>query len=462
MSVVPLPRPGGDGSEMAAEVEIVVPVHNEARQLAASITALRSYLDNAFPFVATITVVDNASTDDTWSIAAGLAASLPGVRTLHLGQRGRGRAVRAAWTASSAEVVAYMDVDLSTGLDALLPLVAPLLSGHSDVAIGSRLAPGAHVVRGTRRELISRGYNLLLRTTLRSPCTDAQCGFKAMRREAAVRVLSLVEDQAWFFDTELLITADRLGLRIHEVPVDWVDDLDSRVRVVRTAWLDLCGVWRMMGPASRRKAATVGAQPPGPVGSCSPGTDATPLAPDNAPGRLASATRSSAPDRRGDPVFADDLLRFAGVGAASTLAYVALFATLEPTLRSYAANLIAIAVCSAGNTAAHRGMAGAARYGLPRTRRVLTAGLLFGVSFAATTGALVATRAVGLTSLLPELVAVTLANLVAAVFRFAILRTLVFRPRFGPDLATVTLTAGRPRAEITPVGDRPPVIRSTR
>ncbi len=462
MSVVPLPRPRADGSDTASEVEIVVPVHNEARQLAASITALRSYLDSAFPFTTTICIADNASTDDTWSIAAGLAASLPGVRAVHLGQRGRGRAVRAAWTASSAEVVAYMDVDLSTGLDALLPLVAPLLSGHSDVAIGSRLAPGAHVIRGARRELISRGYNLLLRAALRSPCTDAQCGFKAMRREAATRLLPLVEDQAWFFDTELLITAHRLGLRIHEVPVDWVDDLDSRVQVVRTAWLDLCGMWRVMGRASRRKAATVRAQLPADAGLRSPDTMVTAVTPETASDGLGSVTPSSAPGRLGDPVFADDLLRFAGVGAASTLAYVGLFAALEPSLGSYAANLISIAVCSVGNTAAHRGMAGAAQLGLPRTRRLLTATVLFGVSLAATTGALVVTRAVGLTGLLPELVAVTAANLAAAAFRFAILRTLVFRPRFGPRLATVTPAGRRSCDEIAPAGDRAPLTGSAR
>ncbi len=462
MSVVPLPRRGGDGSDPASEVEVVIPVHNEARQLAASITALRNYLDSAFPFATTICVADNASTDDTWSIAAGLAASLPGVRAVHIGRRGRGRAVREAWTASSAEVVAYMDVDLSTDLDALLPLVAPLLSGHSDVAIGSRLAPGAHVIRGARRELISRGYNLLLRAVLRSPCTDAQCGFKAMRRDAATRLLPLVEDQAWFFDTELLITAHRLGLRIHEVPVDWVDDLDSRVRVVRTAWLDLCGMWRVMGRASRQEAAAARAHLPGDAERRSPGTTVTPVTPVRAPDRLGSATASSAPGRRGDPVFADDLLRFAGVGAASTVAYVGLFAALEPSLGSYAANLISIAVCSVGNTAAHRGMAGAARHGLPRTRRILTAAALFGVSLAATTAALAATRAAGLTGLLPELVAVTLANLAAATFRFAILRTLVFRPRFGPRPATVTLAGRRSCAEITPAADRQPVTRSAR
>ena len=171
-----------------------------------------------------------------------------------------------------------MDVDLATGLDALLPLVAPMLSGHSDLAIGTRLAPGSHVVRGARREFISRGYNFIVRSALRSTCTDAQCGFKAMRREAAAELLPLVDDQAWFFDTEVLVTAQRLGLRIHEVPVDWVDDTDSRVEVVSTALQDLRGVWRMLGPAWRQRAVLRPARPPEATAAATPGPSATGLA----------------------------------------------------------------------------------------------------------------------------------------------------------------------------------------
>jgi putative flippase GtrA len=167
------------------------------------------------------------------------------VRAVHLPQKGRGRALRQVWGASDADVVAYMDVDLSTGLEALLPLVAPLVSGHSDLAIGTRLANGAAVVRGPRRELVSRCYNLLLRTTLRARFSDAQCGFKAGRTEVVQALLPEVEDQAWFFDTELLLAAQRGGLRIHEVPVDWVEDTDSRVDLVRTALDDLRGMARV-------------------------------------------------------------------------------------------------------------------------------------------------------------------------------------------------------------------------
>ena len=226
-------------------VEIVVPVHNEQRVLEASIRRLHGYLAASFPFPYRITIADNASTDATWLLAKRLGEGLPRVRAVHVPQKGRGRALRQVWEASDADVVAYMDVDLSTGLEALLPLVAPLLSGHSDLAIGTRLANGAAVVRGPKRELVSRCYNLLLRTAMRARFSDAQCGFKAGRTEAVKALLPAVEDQAWFFDTELLLAAQHQGLRIHEVPVDWVEDTDSRVDLVRTAVDDLRGMVRV-------------------------------------------------------------------------------------------------------------------------------------------------------------------------------------------------------------------------
>jgi hypothetical protein len=437
MNLTPLPRPRTDGTDTTPQLEIVVPVHNEAAQLATSVTALRSFLDESFPLATVVTIADNASTDDTWAIATGLAASLAGVQALHLDRKGRGRALRAAWSASRAPVVAYMDVDLATGLDALLPLVAPLLTGHSDVAIGTRLAPGAHVVRGARREVISRSYNLLLRTVVGNACTDAQCGFKAMRHDAADVVLPLVEDEAWFFDTEVLVTARRLGLRIHEVPVDWVDDLDSRVAVARTAWLDLCGIVRLLTPSARRRVARARRSVP-PAAPAGTGPVATPVAAD--PVAVPTAGRGDPPTGPRDEVFADELLRFAGVGAVSTAAYVVLFAALEPSLGSYAANAVAIVACSLGNTAAHRGMAGTARFGLDRLHRVTTAAALLGISLAFTTTALLVTRSFGIDALLPELVAVTVANLAAAALRFAILRTWVFRPRFGTHLESLAPT----------------------
>ncbi len=376
-----------DPRQISMDVEIVVPVYNEAAQLAERITALRTFLDESFPFRTLVTVVDNASTDDTSRVAGELAAQLRGVAAMRLPRKGRGYALREAWSTSAAPVVAYMDVDLSTSLPALLPLVAPLLSGHRDVAIGSRLARGAHVVRGPKRELISRAYNLLLKFTLRGRFSDAQCGFKALRRDAAEKLLPLVEDNEWFFDTELLVTAERLGLRIGEVPVDWVDDPDSRVNIVSTAADDLRGVWRMLvrRPKGLRRV-------------------------------------------RSNEVAADQLLRFAGVGLISTLGYLFLFVAWRPLIGPISANAVAMALATLFNTAVHRELSRTTDGQARRGRLYAVAAGLYAVSLAFTTLGLLVAQLVAPGALLPELVAITVANLAAAVFRFAVLRAWIFRP----------------------------------
>jgi glycosyltransferase involved in cell wall biosynthesis len=234
-----------------AAIDIVVPVRDEERVLGASIRRLHAYLRMRFPYAARITIADNGSSDGTWELARSLAAELTmaagghQVRAIHLDAAGRGGALKAAWLDNDADVLAYMDVDLSTGLNALEPLVAPLLSGHSDLAIGTRLARGSRVSRGLKREVISRGYNMILRMALQAGFSDAQCGFKAIRGDRARQLLPLIEDTGWFFDTELLTLAQWAGLRIHEVPVDWTDDPDSRVDILRTAVDDLRGIVRV-------------------------------------------------------------------------------------------------------------------------------------------------------------------------------------------------------------------------
>jgi glycosyltransferase involved in cell wall biosynthesis len=378
---------GVDPRRTAVDVEIVVPVYNEAAQLAERISALRTFLDESFPFRALVTVVDNASTDDTFGVANELAATMGGVAVMHLPRKGRGYALRAAWSTSDAPVVAYMDVDLSTSLPALLPLVAPLLSGHRDIAIGSRLAPGAHVVRGPKRELISRSYNLLLKLALRGRFSDAQCGFKALRRDAVDRLLPLVEDNEWFFDTELLVTAERLGLRIGEVPVDWVDDPDSRVNIVSTAADDLRGVWRMLvrRPEGLRRV-------------------------------------------RSNEVAADQLLRFAGVGLVSTLGYLFLFVAWRPLVGPFAANAVAMAIATLFNTAVHRELSRTTDGQSRRGRLFAVAGALYLVSLCLTTLGLAVAQWVAPSALIPELVAITMANGIAAAVRFTVLRAWIFRP----------------------------------
>jgi glycosyltransferase involved in cell wall biosynthesis len=236
--------PGNRGGPHPA-LEIVIPVHNEQRVLCENVRTLRSHLEHELSVPFRITIVDNASTDGTLSAAQALAQELPEVKVMRLERKGRGGALRAAWSVSDADVVAYVDVDLSTDLSALGPLVTPLLEGRGDVAVGSRLTPGAHVVRGIKREVISRGYNLLLRIGLGVGFSDAQCGFKAGRRELIQDLLADVQDDSWFFDTELLVLAQRRKIAIREIPVRWVEDRDSRVAILDTARDDLRGVLRL-------------------------------------------------------------------------------------------------------------------------------------------------------------------------------------------------------------------------
>jgi putative flippase GtrA len=358
-------------SKTAPAVDIVVPVYNEHAVLAQSIRRLHAYLSSEFPFTWRIVIADNASTDDTLAIAHGLAAELRGVEVLHLPQKGRGRALRAAWSTSDAEIVAYMDVDLSTDLRALLPLVAPLLSGHSDLAIGSRLAPGARVARSAKREFISRSYNDILRSVLRARFSDAQCGFKAARADVVRDLLPAVADEGWFFDTELLVLAQRRGLRVHEVPVDWVEDPDSRVDIAATAWSDLRGVARL-------------------------------------------AAQSPA-------------LRFVTIGILSTLAYAVLFLVLSAGLPAEVANGLALATTTIGNTAANRRLTFGVRGRARVVRDQLLGGLVFLLALGVTTGALAALHAlVSRPAHLLEVAVLLAAGVVGTVVRYAALRWWVF------------------------------------
>jgi glycosyltransferase involved in cell wall biosynthesis len=356
---------------MSALVEVVVPVYNEEAALDGSIRRLHGYLSNGFPFSWRIVIADNASDDGTLDVARGLADELDDVQVRHLDEKGRGRALRAAWSASDAPVVCYMDVDLSTDLRALLPLVAPLVSGHSDLAIGSRLAPGAHTMRTAKRELISRGYNRVLHTVLRTRFSDAQCGFKAARTDVVRALLPAVRDEGWFFDTELLVLAQRQGLRIHEVPVDWVEDMDSRVDIVPTAWDDLRGV-----------------------------------------ARLAVTSR---------------LMRFLAIGAVSTLAYALLFLALRTSLSPGLSNALALAFTAIANTAANRRITFGVRGRGGVVRHQLLGGFVFLLALGLTSGALAVLHAVvPQPARLLEVSVLVVASIGATLSRYVCLRWWVF------------------------------------
>lgn len=226
-------------------VDAVIPVYNEEHVLARSVATLRSSLAEHLPYPWTIVIADNASTDGTLALAQELARQYSEVRTIHMPEKGRGRALRAAWSQSQADILSYMDVDLSTDLSAYPPLVRAIAEEGYDIAIGSRLMREAQTTRSLRREFISRSYNLLVKAMFFTRFSDAQCGFKALSRRAVQGLLPLVENQEWFFDSELLILAERKGYRITEIPVRWVEDPDSRVNVPKTALEDIRGLLRL-------------------------------------------------------------------------------------------------------------------------------------------------------------------------------------------------------------------------
>ncbi|MGB8961105.1 MAG: bifunctional glycosyltransferase family 2/GtrA family protein [Pseudonocardiaceae bacterium] len=387
-----------------ATVDVVVPVHNEERALPGCLQVLRSYLHDQFPFEWTITVVDNASTDGVLRVARELAERDDRVRVLHLDRKGRGHALRTAWAYSDADVVVYMDVDLSTCLDALLPLVVPLVNGHSDIAIGSRLAPGARTVRSPRREVISRCYNAMIRLTHGAQFSDAQCGFKAARTEVIRPLLAHVADDGWFFDTELLLLAEYNGLRVQEVPVDWVEDVDSRVRIVSTAVGDVRGLVRV-ARAKATGAARVADLPRRP------------------------APRSAHPDamlaaRSGGLLW--QLVVFGLIGLASTAATALLYALFRSWSPPLVANLVALVAVNLLNTEANRRLtfAGCA---VSRQRVHLQGLVVFALYYALTSGALLMLGAlVASPSRWLEVAVLLAASAVGTVGRFVLLRAWVF------------------------------------
>ena len=416
MSTAMLPDPEGavTGTTPAVPapvIDVVIPVHNEEAQLAASVRRVLAALED-LPWTYRVTIADNASTDGTDVIARRLSHEHHEVRVEHLAEKGRGRALKQAWGRSDSDVLVYMDVDLSTDLGALLPLIAPLISGHSDLAIGSRLTSSSRVERGLKRELISRSYNQLLRRALRVGFSDAQCGFKAIRRDAARELLPLVEDQEWFFDTELLTVAERAGLRIHEVPVDWIDDPDSRVDIIRTALDDLRGVLRLGTSLSR------GGQPLREVGE-----------------RLGRVSAEAGTGRLGLQV-----AMFLVVGVLSTVAYAVLFLGLRQVMGAMAANLLALLLTAVANTAANRRFSFGLRGSDGMVRHQLQGLVVFALGLCLTSTVL---------WLMPpthptlEVIALTATNLVVTALRFAAMKLWIFvrRPatrQTGPETGPET------------------------
>ncbi|WP_120522686.1 bifunctional glycosyltransferase family 2/GtrA family protein [Arthrobacter celericrescens] len=407
----------------SAVLDVTIPVFNEERDLEECVRRLHGHLRGGFPHPFRITIADNASTDATLKIAERLGRELPEVIAVHLDEKGRGNALRKVWLASPAPVLAYMDVDLSTDLAALAPLLAPLISGHSDLAIGTRLTRNSRVVRGPKREFISRSYNLMLQSLMGARFSDAQCGFKAIRADVAQRILPHTLDKEWFFDTELLVLAERCGLRVHEVPVDWIDDPDSSVDVVRTALADLRGMARLSRdllsgriPVPELRAAL-------------------------ARGPLPASDRTAEKNPR-NRLFGQ-LVRFGAIGAASTLAYLLLFLFCRGFMDPQLANFLALLITAIANTGANRRFTFGIQGG-GAVRAHFEGLLVFGIGLGLTSGALtlVHNSSVLYGSTAPErwveVLTVVAANLAATVLRFLLFRLWVFRQPPSPRAEETT------------------------
>ena len=231
----------------------MIPVLNEAHVLEKSIAIVREFLSENLSYHWQVVIVDNGSTDGTFDVAQDLAHKFEDVKFVHLEEKGRGRALREAWQTSTADVVLYTDVDLSTELKFLPPLVRALIEEGYDIATGSRLAKGSVTKRSFKREITSQVYNRFVKWILFTKFTDTQCGFKAVTREVVDKVVPQVKDQGWFFDTELLVLGEKQGYKVKDIPVVWIEDDDSRVKIIPTALKNIAGVLRLRWHLTRNR-----------------------------------------------------------------------------------------------------------------------------------------------------------------------------------------------------------------
>ena len=229
-------------------VEIVLPAYNEGKELEKSIKKLSDFCEeNLSNYEWHITIADNASTDNTPIITATIAKKNHKVSLFRLEEKGRGRAVKRAWSQSGSDYCVYMDVDLSTDLIHLPKLLKVLENGY-DIAIGSRLTKNARVEGRTMlREITSRALNVVfIQLLFQTKFTDAQCGFKAVTKKVVDQLIPKILENDWFFDGELLITAEKSGYKIYEEPVHLVDNPGSTVRLLSTIWGDVRVIWRLL------------------------------------------------------------------------------------------------------------------------------------------------------------------------------------------------------------------------
>lgn len=227
-----------------SSVLVVLPVYNEERALRKSVQTLTTFLQDYDNYKWKIVIADNNSQDSTGDIGRLIASENSIVQYLYIPRKGRGIALRSAWQQTDYDFVSYMDIDLSTGLDALIRAV-DLLNEGVDIVVGNRLDKNSIIKRSLKREFVSRSYNIIIKMAIGTHFHDAHCGFKTGRREVVQKILPYIEDNEWFFDSEFLFYGEKLGYRIVEIPVTWTEDMNTKAKIFKDAYDDLRGLYRL-------------------------------------------------------------------------------------------------------------------------------------------------------------------------------------------------------------------------
>jgi glycosyltransferase involved in cell wall biosynthesis len=217
--------------------DIALPVYNEEATLKFQVRRLDDYLNtlNFDEHEFRILISDNGSLDQTKQVAEILANEIQRVSLIVVGEKGVGLALRKAWENSDADVVGYMDLDLSTDITHLNEVIAIFTQDNCDVLNASRLLPLSEVSNRKKiRSLTSRGLNILIRSIFKTNLSDAMCGFKFVKRSTLESAIKCgATSNGWFFVAQLLLVAEMTGLRVREIPISWVDDGNSKVKIVQ-------------------------------------------------------------------------------------------------------------------------------------------------------------------------------------------------------------------------------------
>ncbi|MBD3359736.1 MAG: glycosyltransferase [Candidatus Buchananbacteria bacterium] len=221
---------------MDNKILLALPVYNEEKVLEKSVLKLYNYFKNNIKDDWQIVIVNNASIDKTKKVADSLAQKFLKVDSLNLEDKGRGNALKNVWQKYEADIYAYCDIDLATDIFAFKKLFNSIINGSANIAIGARYIKGSQTKRTLNRLIYSKVYIFLVRLFFPTKIKDFQCGFKAVDKKTVSEILPLVKDKEWFFDTELLLIAEKNDFKIKEIAVQWKENPETKVKFIRTIY----------------------------------------------------------------------------------------------------------------------------------------------------------------------------------------------------------------------------------